>query len=66
MAHPLRYVTHLALAKEASSLHVTTNFVMNYHTSLDKPIPQKMYAANPSYDKAKEYQRWIYVRGLID
>ena len=66
VAHPLMYATHLSTAIEASALYVTTNCMENSYTSLDKNLPQQMYAANPSSTMPVVYQRGWSVKGVTD
>ena len=56
------YIMQLAAEKEAPSLHATTKFGMKYYTSLDKPPPLQMYAANPSSTRSTADHRGRYFR----
>ena len=49
---PSKYVPDLSSATEASSLHVTTKYVMSSSTLLGEPFPLTAYAANPSSTRA--------------
>ena len=64
VAHPSIYLTHLGDLKEALSWHITTNYMTNSFTSLEKPSPQHMYVPNPQYSKAVPDQRVIFLREL--
>ena len=52
VAHILMYVTYLSVEKEASSSHITIKCVLDSYTSLNYPLRQPLYTANPSSNRA--------------
>ena len=59
---PYTYITNLAAATEAFSLHVTTKCVMSSCISIDKPSHLLFYTANSSSIRAASDHRRRHVR----
>ena len=66
MAHTYMYVTYLAVAKEDSSLNVTTESVTSSYTPFNKPYLHLLYAGNPSSTREAPSYRGRYLMGVID